>query len=83
MQLPSKVVEDFDPLANLGKAGDLTGMLKNSSGQNPVLDGAGHTIDCDATSPCATGTCVEGQCRKNPFNFWTIVVRERADISIP
>jgi hypothetical protein len=83
VQVPQKVVGPYDPTMMVGKAATFTGMLRNSSGQNPVLDASGKTLTCDAQTACLTGTCVEGECRKNPYNFWTIVVRDQNDISTP
>lgn len=83
VQLPAKVVGGYDPLKNVGKTVSFTGMLKNASGQNDHVDEAGNKITCDAVTPCARGTCVDGICKRNPFNFWTIVVRDARDVSVP
>lgn len=82
VELPAKQLGTFDPLANREKMVQVTGMLRNNSGQNPVLDVNNMPISCDATNPCVKGNCVEGQCVKNPFNFWTIVPRTPADVVV-
>jgi hypothetical protein len=83
--LPSQVVAvpnkpNFDVTQLSGKPVTVTGMLKNSSGQNPVLDATGSQIQCDDQTTCATGTCVSGICKKNAFNFWTVVIRDASDL---
>lgn len=83
VQLPSKVVGSFDLVANVGKTVTIVGMLKNSSGQNAYLDASGDPVACDAATPCGMGTCVEGLCRKNPFNFWTVLTRGASDVVVP
>jgi hypothetical protein len=82
IQLPSKSLGTYDPIQSVGKTVQITGMLKNNSGQNPVLDAQGNTIGCDDASPCATGKCIDGLCRKNPFNFWTIIPRTAQDVVV-
>ncbi|MGZ6950313.1 MAG: hypothetical protein ACXVJY_19760 [Ilumatobacteraceae bacterium] len=82
IQLPSKVFGTYDPLQSAGKMVTVVGMLRNNSGQNPVLDANNQPISCDASTPCTKGTCVEGQCVKNPFNFWTINPRTPTDIVV-
>jgi hypothetical protein len=83
VELPAKVVGTFDATASVGKNATFRGMLKNASGQNVVPDAMGNPISCDAATPCASGTCVDGQCKKGAYNFWTIVVRDSSDISVP
>jgi hypothetical protein len=80
VELPSKIVGNFNPLDHRGETITVRGMLRNNSGQNPVTDASGVTITCSDTTPCATGTCVEGECRKGAFNFWTIQARSTADV---
>jgi len=82
LQLPAKVFGTYDPLMNRGKTLTVVGMLRNNSGQNPVLDANNQPIYCDMSTPCAKGNCVAGQCVKNPFNFWTINPRTPADIVV-
>jgi hypothetical protein len=82
VQLPAKVVGTFDPLQNIGKPVKFVGMLRNSSGQNPVTDVNGNMVACDAATPCVTGTCVEAFCRRGAFNFWTVNVRGSSDIAV-
>jgi hypothetical protein len=82
VELPEKVLGSFDPLQTVGRTITFTGMLQNSSGQNPVPGPAGTTISCSTKSPCKTGNCVEGECRKNPFNFWTIKPRTPDDVIV-
>jgi hypothetical protein len=81
-ELPAKTLGSFDPLANVGKTVTVTGMLRNNSGQNPILDINGMAISCDDHTQCLTGTCVQGQCKKGVFNFWTIDPRTPADVVI-
>jgi hypothetical protein len=80
VQLPAKLVGNFDPLTRVGQQVTIRGMLKNSSGQNSWLDAQGNPIACSDASPCERGTCQGGICKKNPFNFWTVVVRDGADV---
>jgi hypothetical protein len=82
VQLPAKVVGGFDPTMSAGKKATIVGMLKNSSGQNAVVDALGNPVPCDAMNACASGTCVGSVCKKSPYNFWTIVVRDGSDISL-
>lgn len=80
VQLPAKIVGGFDPLTRVGQQVTIRGMLKNSSGQNSYLDALGNPVACDAANPCQKGTCQAGICKKNPFNFWTVLVRDGADV---
>lgn len=80
VQLPAKLVGAFDPLTRVGQQVTIRGMLKNSSGQNSYLDGQGNEVTCSAATPCDKGTCQAGICKKNPFNFWTVLVRDGADV---
>jgi hypothetical protein len=82
VQLPSKVVGSFDPLQNVGKQMSVVGMLQNHSGQNPVLDSSGNIVSCTTQNPCAKGTCIMGECYKNAYNFWSIIVRSAEDITV-
>ncbi len=83
IQLPGKLLGTFDPLMNVGKTIAVTGMLRNNSGQNLVLDANKMPIDCDpVNTPCVTGTCIEAQCKKGAFNFWTINPRTPTDVSV-
>jgi hypothetical protein len=82
VELPAKAVGNFDPLQHIGKSVKFTGMLRNSSGQNPVTDVNGNMVACSTASPCVTGTCVENFCRKGAFNFWTVNVRGSSDIVV-
>jgi hypothetical protein len=80
VQLPAKIVGGFDPLTRVGQQVTIRGMLKNSSGQNSYLDNQGNPVSCDAANPCERGMCLGGVCKKNPFNFWTVLVRDGADV---
>jgi hypothetical protein len=82
VELPAKVLGSFDPLQHVGKQATFVGMLRNNSGQNPYLDGNGNPISCSSTMPCARGTCLEGTCYKNAFNFWTLQPRHESDITV-
>jgi hypothetical protein len=82
-ELPSKVFGTWDPTTTANMMVTVTGMLRNNSGQNPVLDANNMPISCDPnTNPCAKGSCVEGQCLKGAFNFWTIDPRTPDDVVI-
>jgi hypothetical protein len=78
--LPSKVVGTFDPASSIGKPATITGMLKNSSGQNAYEDTAGNPIACSTQTPCAAGTCTGGYCLKAAYNFWSVVIRGPSDV---
>ncbi len=78
--LPAKLVGTFDPTKIIAQEITVRGMLKNSSGQNNVTDAKGNHVTCSATVPCASGTCTDGICKKKPYNFWTVVVRDSADV---
>jgi hypothetical protein len=82
VELPAKVLGTFDPLVAKTKTATIVGMLRNNSGQNPYIDANGNTISCSATTPCAKGTCIDGTCFKNAFNFWTIDPRRQEDITV-
>jgi hypothetical protein len=82
VELPAKTLGSFDPLTVVGRTLKVTGMLKNNSGQNPLAGVDGNPIACSDANPCARGNCVEGECRKNPYNFWTIVPRTPEDIVV-
>jgi hypothetical protein len=83
--LPAKILgvapNQFDPTTMVAKPITVRGMLKNSSGQNPVLDANGNPTACDDKTPCAGGTCTLGICKKMPYNFWTVTVRGSDDIT--
>ncbi len=81
VSLPAKIVGTFDATQSTAKPITVRGMLKNSSGQNLALDGNGNPVACDAMNPCAGGTCALGFCKRNPYNFWTVVVRGPEDIT--
>lgn len=80
IQLPTKVIGNLDPVNQVGQTVTVRGMLKNASGRNPYLDADGKPVTCGAVTPCAQGTCLDGVCKKNPFNFWSVVVRDRSDV---
>jgi hypothetical protein len=80
--LPAKVLGTFDPLKVVGKQATIVGMLRNNSGQNPYLDPNGNAVSCTTQMPCAKGTCIDGTCYKNAFNFWTINPRHQDDITV-
>ena len=82
VELPAKILGNFDPLKNVNATATITGMLRNNSGQNPYLDANGNAISCSDTVPCAKGSCITGTCYKNAFNFWTIDPRRQEDIVI-
>lgn len=82
VQLPQKSFGGFDATANVGKTLTVTGMLRNNSGRNPVLDSEGNPVACNDSLPCGSGTCLGGVCMKGAFNFWSIVVRTPADIQV-
>jgi hypothetical protein len=82
VELPTKVFGTYDPLQSVMHTVTVTGMLKNNSGQNPVLDANNMPINCDMTHPCAKGTCTEGVCVKNPYNFWTVIPRTPQDVVV-
>jgi hypothetical protein len=81
-QLSAKVMGSFDPLQNIGNTITVTGMLQNHSGQNPILDPNGNIVSCTPQMPCSKGTCIMGECYKNAYNFWTVIPRSAADISV-
>jgi len=81
-ELPSKIFGTYDPTMSANKMITMTGMLRNNSGQNPVLDVNNQPISCDANNPCSKGSCVEGQCMKGAFNFWTIDPRTPDDVVV-
>ncbi len=94
ISLPSKVFGTFDPLridgsvpgSDHSKAKKLTvvGMLRNFSGQSEATSPpttCGH--DQSICTPLGTTvTCVEGTCKKAPYNFWPIDPRNQSDITI-
>jgi hypothetical protein len=82
VELTSKVMGPFDPTQNVGKTLTITGMLQNHSGQNPELDAGGNIISCNDQNPCQKGVCINGDCYKNAYNFWTILPRTAGDISV-
>lgn len=82
VQLTGKLMGKFDATQNVGKALTVTGMLRNNSGQNPVLGPDNQPISCSSTVPCSKGTCIGGICLKGAFNFWTINPRAEADIQV-
>lgn len=82
VELPAKRTGEFDPREHVGATVTVTGMLRNNSGQNPYLDANGQPVACSDASPCSKGSCVGGICKKNPFNFWSIIVRSASDISL-
>jgi hypothetical protein len=83
VQLPGKQLGTYDPLANVGKMISFTGMLRNNSGQNPVLDANNQPVSCDPVNlPCQKGSCVQGMCLKGAFNFWTINPRTPTDVIV-
>jgi hypothetical protein len=82
VELPAKVLGPFDPLQVVGKQATFVGMLRNNSGQNPYIDNNGNTISCTTQMPCTKGTCIDGTCYKNAFNFWTITPRRQDDITV-
>lgn len=80
--LPAKKVGDFDPLERIGDDVTIRGVLRNSSGQNPVTDANGSQVSCSDSNPCASGNCQEdGYCWKRAFNFWTVYPSTAADIN--
>ncbi|MDB4969570.1 MAG: hypothetical protein JWN44_5259 [Myxococcales bacterium] len=82
VELPAKVLGPFDPLQVVGKQATFVGMLRNNSGQNPYLDTNGNSVSCTTQMPCTKGTCIDGTCYKNAFNFWTITPRRQDDITV-
>jgi hypothetical protein len=82
VELPAKTLGTFDPLMTKGKTLTVVGMLRNNSGQNSVLDANGMEISCSAQVVCATGSCIDGVCKKGVYNFWTIYPRSQADITV-
>lgn len=80
VEMPSKMF--FDALGKQGKMVTVTGVLKNSSGQNPASTPptACKTDDDCAAAGLGTATCVEAICRRGPFNFWTILPGDPSDI---
>ncbi len=44
VQLPAKIVGAFDATMQTAQPVTIRGMLKNTSGQNPILDDKGNTI---------------------------------------
>jgi hypothetical protein len=81
-ELPSKVFGSYDPTTTANKMVTVVGMLRNNSGQNPVLDVNNMPISCDAANPCNKGSCVDGKCMKGAFNFWVIDPRTPADVVV-
>lgn len=81
VELPSKIIGSFDPTQLVGHEVTIRGMLKNSSGQTVLNDPTGVPITCSDTHACDTGVCVGNICKKNPYNFWTVAVRNAADIN--
>ena len=83
VQMPSKQMGSFDPLKSIGTTVTMVGMLRNNSGQNPILDVNGMTVPCnDTTLICDQGTCVDGVCKKGAFNFWTVNPRDASDVTV-
>ena len=93
--LPQKTLGTLDPIKCMPKSvtGNgcnitVTGMLKNSSGQNDDLGTTGKATVCRSPSDCvaaglaASDPCVEGTCKNGVYNFWTIVPRTADDIVI-
>jgi hypothetical protein len=80
VQLPGKTLGAFNPVTAWGQKMTVIGMLQNHSGQNAYTDGSGNEISCSVTQPCQQGTCIQGTCYKNAFNFWTILPRTPDDI---
>ena len=80
--LPAKKVGDFDPLQRIGDTITVTGVLRNSSGQNPVTDADGNKVACDDSTPCPSGNCQDdGFCYKTAFNFWTVYPTTASDLN--
>jgi hypothetical protein len=83
VQLPAKTLGNFDPTMVVGHNATFVGMLRNNSGQNPILDVNGMTVPCnDTTLICDQGTCTDGICKKGVFNFWTVNPRDGSDVTV-
>ena len=65
-------------LQTIGPNGQPTGQYIRNS--HFLFDDKGNNIPCSEQAPCASGVCVAGICKKNPYNFWTVLVRDAADI---
>ena len=52
VELPGKTFGDFNPLTSGGATITITGMLRNSSGQNDACKGIGPPVDCATTADC-------------------------------
>jgi len=87
--LPAKIYGDLNPLL-LTPAKTMvtaTGMLRNFSGQN---DATMPPTDCHTDNDCtlpppmganlAGTTCIEGSCKKGPYNFWQLNPRDPTDV---
>ncbi len=79
--LPAKKVGDFDPLQRVGDEVTITGVLRNSSGQNAATDPDGNLVACSDATPCVSGTCQDGFCYRKAFNFWTVYPTAASDIN--
>ena len=82
VELPAKVLGDFDPTKVVGKTATFVGLLQNHSGQNAYYDGSGNMIACSDSNPCASGSCVNGFCYKGAYNFWTLLPRRPEDVTV-
>ena len=82
VELPAKILGNFDPTQQIGKTATFVGMLQNHSGQNPETDANGNMIACSATVSCAAGTCTNGFCYKGAYNFWTLLPRRQEDVTV-
>jgi hypothetical protein len=84
VSLPGKTLGAFDPLKldPLKATIDVTGMLRNFSGQNEADP---HT-ECTDDTPCqaiaSSDHCVDGVCKKGAYNFWLITPRDESDITV-
>jgi hypothetical protein len=89
VEMAGKTIGAFNPLVLRGAAGPVAnpqtvtviGMLRNFSGQNEVTN---PPTDCKVDNDCMNvgGTCVEGSCKKGPYNFWNVVPRDESDITV-
>lgn len=81
--LPAKTLGTFNPLENIDRKIQVTGMLRNMSGQNEATTPPTPCTDDAACKGLGAGGCVEGTCKRGPYNFWSIVPRDAADILLP
>ena len=82
VELPAKVLGPFDPLQVVGKQATFSACCATTRGRTRTSTTTATSISCTTQMPCAKGTCIDGTCYKNAFNFWTITPRRQDDITV-